>query len=221
MTKLKKLLGEVFDETPKVDKHQVVEGVRNYGIVGKQLYNNNNIMEVAKQLAEVAEAAHNHILGEQDDWFDKISVNRNMKSLKGGVMEFQKTAKEAHALNQRLTGLYEDIGHVLNRYYEISEINEDHGDMDNDGKDEPDDEEYLDNKDKAIKKAMKTEDKGDMDKDGKDEPDDKEYLDNKDKAIKKAMGKTEESLNNRPKKKLSDIGGVVGIPSLGDMIKRK
>ena len=31
---------------------------------------------------------------------------------------------------------------------------EDKGDMDNDGKDEPDDEEYMDNKDKAIKKAM-------------------------------------------------------------------
>ena len=34
---------------------------------------------------------------------------------------------------------------------------EDKGDMDNDGKDEPDDEEYMDNKDKAIKKAMKNE----------------------------------------------------------------
>ena len=43
MTKLKKLLGEVFDETPKVDKHRVIEGVRNYGIVGTTLYNNSNI----------------------------------------------------------------------------------------------------------------------------------------------------------------------------------
>ena len=33
-------------------------------------------------------------------------------------------------------------------------MREDKGDMDNDGKDEPDSEEYLDNKDKAIKKAM-------------------------------------------------------------------
>ena len=31
--------------------------------------------------------------------------------------------------------------------------------MDNDGVDEPDDEEYMDNKDKAIKKAMKKEGK--------------------------------------------------------------
>ena len=157
MKKMKDILSEVFEETPKVDKFKVIEGVRNFGIVGKQLYNSHNVMEVAKQLAQVAESAHHHILGEQDDWFDKVSINKNMKSLKGSVVEFTKTAKEAHAINQRLTGLYEDIGHVLNRYYDISEINEDAGDMDNDGVDEPDDKEFMDNKDKAIKKAMNNE----------------------------------------------------------------
>ena len=121
MAKLKNILQEVFEESPQVDKYKVVEGVKNFGIVGKQLYNNNNIVETAKQLAEIAESAHHHILGEQDDWFDKISVNKNMKTLKGSVVEFQKTAKEAQALNQRLTALYEDIGHVLNRYYDIDE----------------------------------------------------------------------------------------------------
>ena len=223
MAKLKNLLSEVFEDVQKVDKFKVVEGVRNYGIVGKSLYNGSNIMEVAEQLAAIAEQAHHHILGEQDDWFDKISVNRNMKSLKGGVMEFQKAAKEAHALNQRLTGLYEDIGHVLNRYYEIDEVideahnGHDKGDMDNDGKNEPDDEEYLQNKDQAIKKAVKNEDKGDMDNDGKDEPDDEEYLQNKDKAIKKAVGETK---INKPTKSLKDVGGVVGIPSLGQIARK-
>ena len=101
MAKLKDILSEAFEDTPKVDKHKVVEGVRNFGIVGKSLYNNSNIMEVAKQLSEIAESAHSHILGEQDDWFDKISVNKNMKTLKGSVVEFQKAAKEAHTLNQR------------------------------------------------------------------------------------------------------------------------
>ncbi len=224
-------MSEVFEETQKVDKYKVSEGVKNYGIVGKSLYNNSNIMEVATQLAQIAEQAHHHILGEQDDWFDKISVNRNMKSLKSGVMEFQKTAKEAHALNQRLTSLYEDIGHVLNRYYEIDEVIDekhvpgheetDKGDMDNDGKDEPDSEEYMDNKDDAIKKAMKTEDKGDMDNDGKDEPDDEEYLDNKDDAIKKAMGETYQNLKNKPTKRLKDLGNVAsGIPSLGQFVSK-
>ena len=238
--KLQDLLSEVFEDVQKVDKHKVSEGVRNYGIVGKALYNNSNIMELANQLAGIAEQAHHHILGEQDDWFDKISVNKNMKTLKGSVVEFQKTAKEAHMLNQRLQGLYEDIGHVLNRYYEIDEA-----------VDKIDDKEYMDNKDAAIKKAMKnetkeapgeldnnddekvklshgsqydavTEDKGDMDNDGKDEPDDEEYLQNKDKAIKKAMKQTKESVDTKPKKRLKDLemGKVVGIPSLGAIAKK-
>ena len=42
----------------------------------------------------------------------------------------------------------------------INELKEDSGDMDNDGVNEPDDEEYMDNKDKAIKKAMSNESKG-------------------------------------------------------------
>ena len=216
-TKLKNLLSEVFEDVQKVDKFKVSEGVRNYGIVGKTLYNGSGIMEVAEQLAGIAEQAHHHILGENDDWFDKISVNKNMKHLKGSVVEFTKTAKEAHVLNQRLTGLYEDIGHVLNRYYEIDE---DAGDMDNDGKDEPDSDEYMDNKDAAIKKAMKTEDKGDMDNDGKDEPDSDEYMDNKDKAIKNAIKSTKEGLVKRPVKRLKDIGGVTGIPALGQFVKK-
>ena len=183
MKKLKNILQEVFEESPQVDKYKVVEGVKNFGIVGKSLYNNNNITEIAKQLSEIAESAHHHILGEQDDWFDKVSVSKNMKHLKGSVVEFQKTAKEAHQLNQRLTALYEDIGHVLNRYYEIDEamdaVGKEDGDIDNDG-DQDSSDEYLQKKDKAIKKAMKKENKS-----------------------------------------LKDIGGVVGIPALGDFIKGK
>tara|TARA_R100000008_G_C3450177_1_gene98940 strand:- start:9 stop:542 length:534 start_codon:yes stop_codon:yes gene_type:complete len=44
-----------------------------------------------------------------------------MKHLNGMVKEFKKTAMESNALNQRLTALYEDMGSVLNRYYDINE----------------------------------------------------------------------------------------------------
>ena len=191
MKKLKNILQEVFEDSPKVDKYKVVEGVKNFGIVGKALYNNNNIVEIAKQLSEIAESAHHHILGEQDDWFDKVSVNKNMKSLKGGVMEFQKTAKEAQQLNQRLTALYEDIGHVLNRYYDIDEaldpVGKEDGDVDNDG-DEDESDDYLKNRRDAVTKAVKS---------------------------------TKEGMDARPTKRLSDINSVSGIPALGDMIRKK
>ena len=152
MAKLKNLLSEAFSEAPKVNKHKVIEGVSKYGAVGRALYGENNLVNIAEQLVGIAESAHSHIIGEQGDWFDKITVNKNMKALKGQVAEFKKVAGEANSVNQRLTSLYEDMGHILNRYYDI---NEDSGDMDNDGVDEPDSEEYMDNKDKAIQKAMK------------------------------------------------------------------
>ena len=195
MAKLKNILQEVFEDSPQVDKYKVVEGVKNFGIVGKQLYNNNNIVETAKQLSEIAESAHHHILGEQDDWFDKISVNKNMKTLKGSVVEFQKTAKEAQALNQRMTALYEDIGHVLNRYYDIDEAL----DKVDPSKVEPEDD-FKDREDK------------DIDNDG-DTDDSDEYLHKKRQAISKAIKKESKSLK--------DVGGVVGIPALGDMIRKK
>ena len=44
MAKLKDLLREAFEDTPNVDRRQTIEGVRNFGIVGKSLYNNGNIM---------------------------------------------------------------------------------------------------------------------------------------------------------------------------------
>ena len=196
--KLKTLLEDIFQEQPQVNKYEVVEGVKSFSIVGKSLYNNSNIMEIANQVSHIAEQAHTHVLGETNDWFDQVSVNKNMQSLKKRVAEFKKTAQESHQLNQRLTGLYEDMGHILNRYYDI---NEDAGDMDNDGLNEPDDEEYMDNKDKAIKKAMKKETKeapGELDN-------------NDDEDVKLPHG----SQYNE-----GTVGSVVSVPALGQIARK-
>jgi hypothetical protein len=203
--KLKDILSEAFEDVqPKIDRRQVSENVKNFGHIGKSLYNNSSIMEIAKQLSDIAESAHSQVLSETDDWFDKVSVSKNMKALKGSVVEFQKTAKESHQLNQRLTGLYEDIGHVLNRYYEIDE-SLDKVDTD---EVEPEDD-FEDREDK------------DIDNDG-DSDDSDEYIHNKRKAITKAMKSTKEALDRRPVKRLKDIGGVVSsMPSLSSMIKNK
>ena len=202
MAKLKKLLEDVFNDKPQVNKYEVAEGVRSYAVVGKQLYNNGNIMEIAKQLSNIAEQAHTHIVSEQDDWFDKVSVNKNMKQLKGSVAEFKKTATEANQLNQRLTGLYEDIGHVLNRYYDIDEAL----DTVDPDKVEPEDD-FEDREDK------------DIDNDG-DTDDSDEYLHKKRQAISKAIKSTKESLDKKPTKRLSDLGNVAKMPTLGQIARK-
>ena len=69
---------------------------------------------------------------------------------------------EANATNQRLSALYEDMGNILNRYYEIDEamdpVGKEDGDIDNDG-DKDDSDEYLAKRRKAIAKAIKNGDK--------------------------------------------------------------
>ena len=146
-----------LDENPKVDKFQVTEAVRNYSRIGKQLRVNSNIMEAAKQLAEMADNAQNHVLSETSDWFDGVSVKRNMKELKGLTGQFKKTAVEANATNQRLSALYEDMGNILNRYYEIDEaldpVGKEDDDIDNDG-DSDDTDAYLKKRRAAVSKAI-------------------------------------------------------------------
>tara|TARA_Y100000034_G_scaffold6307_1_gene6959 strand:+ start:125 stop:628 length:504 start_codon:yes stop_codon:yes gene_type:complete len=146
------------DDRPKVNKHEVIEAVKSYQTVGKQIQVNNNIMEAAKQLAQMAEAAQNHILSETSDWFDGVSVKRNMKELKGLTGQFKKTAVEANATNQRLSALYEDMGNILNRYYDIDEaldpVGDEDDDVDNDG-DSDDSDAYLKKRRKAVTKAVK------------------------------------------------------------------
>ena len=145
-------------ERPAVDKFQVIEAIKSYSRVGKQLYNNNGILDAAKQLAQMAESAQNHVLSETDDWFDAVSVKRNMKELKGLTGQFRKTAVEANSVNQRLSALYEDMGNILNRYYDIEEaldpVGKEDDDVDNDG-DEDDSDAYLKKRRDAISKAVK------------------------------------------------------------------
>ena len=214
--KLKTLVEDIFNEQPQINKYEVVEGVRSYGIVGKPLYSSSNIMEIAKQLSHIAEQAHTHILGETDDWFDKVSVNKNMQTLKRSVAEFKKAATESNQLNQRLTGLYEDIGHVLNRYYEIDEAldtaapekvepeddfeDREDKDIDNDG-DTDDSDKFIHKKRQAITKAMKKETKeapGELDN-------------NEDEEVKLQHGSQYDE---------GVMGGVVGIPSLGQIARK-
>ena len=76
----------------------------------------------------------------------------------GNIKEFKKAVGESSQLNERLFSLYEEIGMILNRYYDIEEALDEVGseddDIDNDG-DSDDSDKYLAKKRKAISKAIK------------------------------------------------------------------
>ena len=229
--KLTKLLEGIFEDKPQINKFEVVEGVKSFSIVGKSLYNNGNIMEIAKQISHIAEQAHGHVLSETNDWFDQVSVNKNMQSLKKRVAEFKKAATEAHQLNQRMTGLYEDMGHILNRYYDINEaldaVGKEDGDVDNDG-DQDEADSYLKNKRKVATKAIKGETVNDPDGLAPESPDGtgedmKEALDT-DKSPEGGGDEDDYAARDgedmKEHRSLKDVGGVVGIPALGQFVNK-
>ena len=119
--RLSSLMPEDHEEGHEIDEEQFLEDVRNFGSLGKHIYRENDIRAVAQKLSEIAKTAKTHTLRETEEWFDKITINRNMKDLGSLSGQFSKIANEAQGLQERMSALYEDMGHIIGRYYEINE----------------------------------------------------------------------------------------------------
>jgi len=134
---LSQIVKEKYGEsTQKVSSKQVSEALKNYNALGESLYQQQSLKETAKKLSNIAEMAATHTVQETEDWFDKVTVSRNMKELTNHSKAFSKIAEEASSVQQRLAGLYEDMGVILNRYYDIPETHiPGHDDNDRDVRD--------------------------------------------------------------------------------------
>ena len=121
---VKEKYGDVENE-PKVNSEQILSKIQEFGNLGKSIYKSGDLKETAKTLSDIANAAKVHTLRETEDWFDKVTVNRNMKELTNLSKHFNKLSEEASSVQQRLEALYEDMGGVLGRYYELNETHTD------------------------------------------------------------------------------------------------
>ena len=138
------------EQTQRVSSKQVKGALENYNKLGEALYQQQSLKETAKSLSQIAEMAATHTVQETEDWFDKVTVTRNMKELTNHSKSFSKIAEEASSVQQRLAGLYEDMGSILNRYYDIPEGAE-QVDKDEENKDSIEEGDYQ----AFFKKAMK------------------------------------------------------------------
>ena len=117
---VKEKYGEVESET-KISSKQILSKIQEFSSLGKSIYKSGDLKETAKTLSDIANSAKVHTLRETEDWFDKVTVNRNMKELTNLSKNFGKLSEEASAVQQRLEALYEDMGIVLSRYYDLNE----------------------------------------------------------------------------------------------------
>ena len=116
---VKEKYGDANEE--KVDIEGLTTEISSYNELGESIFGESNITKVAEKLSWIANQAKSHTLQETEDWFDKITVNRNMKELTGLSGQFGKIAGEAKSLQERMGALYEDMGNILGRYYSIGE----------------------------------------------------------------------------------------------------
>ena len=126
MIKLKDLLKEEeeLQQLPTELKKHFLEIISTYGQHRENMSRKSDIRQVAETLGGIADAAQEYTLREGGDWFDRVTIKRNMNELKKLQAAFEKESVEAKAQEQRLEALYEDMGHVLGRYFEIAEISE-------------------------------------------------------------------------------------------------
>ena len=121
---VKEKYGDEERET-KISSEQILSKIQEFGKLGKSIYKSGDLKETAKTLSDIANSAKVHTLRETEDWFDKVTVNRNMKELTNLSKHFNKLSEEASSVQQRLEALYEDMGGVLGRYYELNETHTD------------------------------------------------------------------------------------------------
>lgn len=99
--------------------------VGQYNEYGTQLRNGFSMRDLAEKLNSIAEFAEQTLTNEtasggKDDWFDQHTIRRNVKEMRSYVKEFSKLAEDSDSIKSRATALYDDMGRVLERYFEVT-----------------------------------------------------------------------------------------------------
>lgn len=117
--KLKKIKEDIDQKTTLNEKAAFLGEVSKFNEYGKAIYRTEGMRAACEAVSKIVENAERIALQETDEWFDEVTVKRNMKNLRSNNEAFKKTVNEMTKLQQRLESLYEEMGGTLGRYYEI------------------------------------------------------------------------------------------------------
>jgi len=102
----------------KEQKKAFMEAIRGFSQLGEGVYGKTNLKELCEKVKYMVETANQVTLAE-GDWFDSITVSKNMKEIANSYKVFEKTSQEMSVLRERFEAAFEDIGRGLNRYFEM------------------------------------------------------------------------------------------------------
>jgi hypothetical protein len=117
--KLKNILESLNPKTSLEEKKSFLQEVERFNEYGSVIYRTEDLRKVAESINSLCEKAETITLEEAQDWFDEVTIRREVKQLNTKRKNFVETIHEMSKMQQRLEALYEDIGHTLSRYFEI------------------------------------------------------------------------------------------------------
>lgn len=108
------------------EKEVLVREMKKFNEYGDPLFRSKDesLSVLAKKLEKLTEFAQEFLMRNVDEEFDKVTVNRNIKEINKYIDKFKKIAGEVKEKESRLQALYEDIGVVFNRYFDIEDREE-------------------------------------------------------------------------------------------------
>lgn len=112
-------MGNDFGNKPSMGRDEFLEAVKKYATYKESVFRSSDLKNVVTEIRKIVEAAEDITLQESDGWFDEITVNRHMKQLKESYKVLEKTCNELITSQQRFESAYNDIGRVLENYYDV------------------------------------------------------------------------------------------------------
>ena len=103
-------------------KKLVLDAVNKFNKFEQHIYRQKDVREIVEAIKTISEFAGRLALDETEDWFDGVTVKKDVKEINNAVKLFEKAASEIGTLQHRVEALYEDIGGKLSRYYEIADV---------------------------------------------------------------------------------------------------
>ena len=98
LNQLNEAIGKKINESSEKmrlsEKAQVLEELKEYSALGEVIYRSEGLKEAANRISELVEKAEKIALQETEEWFDEVTVKRNMKELANNNKEFTKTVSE-------------------------------------------------------------------------------------------------------------------------------
>lgn len=101
---------------------QLKEMTSMFNEYGKAFEGEQAIMDSANAISQLMKLAETYALNEGGDWFQTEIIKKDFADAGKKLAQFQKLAKECYARKQQLGVLFDDLRHVLGRYYKINEL---------------------------------------------------------------------------------------------------